>query len=211
MPEPGGERPGKEINMKIVMLGAPGAGKGTQAARIALKNGTELGKKAKEYMDKGELVPDELTCEIVADRIFMDDCAKGYILDGFPRNIPQGRYLTDVLSKADQKIDFAIDVEVPDENIVKRMSGRRACPNCGATYHIVNIPPKKEGICDTCGTELIQRADDKAETVKKRLDVYHDATQPLIDYYKELGVLKTVDGTQPMNDVFEDICKILED
>ena len=228
MPEPGGERPGKEINMKIVMLGAPGAGKGTQAARIAekygiphistgdifrynLKNGTELGKKAKEYMDKGELVPDELTCEIVADRIFMDDCAKGYILDGFPRNIPQGRYLTDVLTKADQKIDFAIDVEVPDENIVKRMSGRRACPNCGATYHIVNIPPKKEGICDNCGTELIQRADDKAETVKKRLDVYHDATQPLMDYYKELGVLKEVDGTQPMNDVFEDICKILED
>ena len=214
--------------MKIVMLGAPGAGKGTQAEMIAekyeiphistgdifranIKNGTELGKKAKAYMDAGNLVPDELTVDLVIDRVAQPDCEKGYILDGFPRTIPQAEVFTKQLEKNGEKIDFAIDVEVPDENIVKRMSGRRACPNCGATYHIVNIPPKKEGICDNCGTELIQRADDKAETVKKRLDVYHDATQPLIDYYKELGVLKEVDGTQPMNDVFEDICKILED
>jgi adenylate kinase len=214
--------------MKIVMLGAPGAGKGTQAAMMAekfgiphistgdifrynLKNGTELGKKAKSYMDQGLLVPDELTCEIVADRIFMDDCKNGYILDGFPRNISQGEYLTNVLKEAGQKVDYAINVDVPDENIVVRMSGRRACPNCGATYHIVNIPPKKEGICDNCGSELIQRADDKAETVKKRLDVYHEATEPLIKFYKGLGVLYTVDGTKPMSEVFADIVKILED
>ena len=208
------------------MLGAPGAGKGTQAARIAekygiphistgdifrynLKNGTELGKKAKEYMDKGELVPDELTCEIVADRIFMDDCAKGYILDGFPRNIPQGRYLTDVLTKADQKIDFAIDVEVPDENIVRRMSGRRACVTCGATYHIEHVPPKTEGVCDKCGSALILRDDDKPDTVLNRLKVYHDQTQPLISFYEGKGKLKTVDGTVDMKDVFTAIMDIL--
>lgn len=213
--------------MKIVMLGAPGAGKGTQAKMIAekfgiphistgdifrynLKNGTELGKLAKTYMDKGELVPDELTCEIVADRVFMDDCAGGYILDGFPRSIPQAEYLTRVLKEHGQAIDFAVDVEVPDSNIVARMSGRRACPVCGATYHLVYAAPAKEGICDKCGAELIQRADDKEETVMKRLDVYHATTQPLIDYYKELGVLREVDGTKEMKEVFEDICKILE-
>ncbi len=214
--------------MKIVMLGAPGAGKGTQADRIAekyaiphistgdifranLKQGTELGKKAKTYMDAGQLVPDELTCDLVVDRIAQDDCSRGYILDGFPRTIPQAEFFTAALAERGEKIDCAIDVEVPDENIVNRMSGRRACPDCGATYHIVYIPPKKEGICDHCGAALIRRADDEPETVLNRLKVYHDQTQPLIDYYKKEGVLRPVDGTKDMDDVFTDIVKILED
>lgn len=212
--------------MKIIMLGAPGAGKGTQAKQIAakyqiphistgdifranIKNGTELGKKAKEYMDQGLLVPDELTCDLVMDRIGQDDCANGFVLDGFPRTIPQAEALDAALAKIDAKMDFAIDVDVPDSNIVNRMSGRRACLNCGATYHIVAIPPKKEGICDTCGKELVLRDDDKPETVQKRLDVYHDQTQPLIDYYQKQGILKSVDGTMPMDDVFASIVEIL--
>lgn len=212
--------------MKIIMLGAPGAGKGTQAKQIAakyqiphistgdifranIKNGTELGKKAKEYMDQGLLVPDELTCDLVMDRISQDDCANGFVLDGFPRTIPQAEALDAALAKIDAKMDFAIDVDVPDSNIVNRMSGRRACLNCGATYHIVAIPPKKEGICDTCSKELVLRDDDKPETVQKRLDVYHDQTQPLIDYYQKQGILKSVDGTMPMDDVFASIVEIL--
>lgn len=212
--------------MKIIMLGAPGAGKGTQAKQIAakysiphistgdifranIKNGTDLGKKAKEYMDQGLLVPDELTCDLVMDRIAQDDAKNGFVLDGFPRTIPQAEALDAALTKIGQSMDYAIDVDVPDENIINRMSGRRACLNCGATYHIVSIPPKKEGICDTCGNELVLREDDKPETVKKRLDVYHDQTQPLIDYYNGKGILKSVDGTQPMEKVFEDITAIL--
>ncbi len=212
--------------MKIIMLGAPGAGKGTQAKQIAakyniphistgdifranIKNGTELGKKAKEYMDQGLLVPDELTCDLVMDRIAEDDAKNGFVLDGFPRTIPQAEALTAALEKIGQKMDFAIDVDVPDENIVKRMSGRRACLKCGATYHIVAIPPKKEGICDACGSELVQRDDDKPETVQKRLDVYHEQTQPLIEYYTGQGILKSVDGTLPMEEVFTAITSIL--
>ena len=212
--------------MKIIMLGAPGAGKGTQAKQIAakyniphistgdifranIKNGTELGKKAKEYMDQGLLVPDELTCDLVMDRIAEDDAKNGFVLDGFPRTIPQAEALTAALEKIGQKMDFAIDVDVPDENIVNRMSGRRACLKCGATYHIVAIPPKKEGICDACGSELVQRDDDKPETVQKRLDVYHEQTQPLIDYYNKQGILKSVDGTVPMEEVFKAITSIL--
>lgn len=212
--------------MKIIMLGAPGAGKGTQAKQIAakyeiphistgdifranIKNGTELGKKAKEYMDQGLLVPDELTCDLVMDRISQDDCANGFVLDGFPRTIPQAEALDAALAKIDAKMDFAIDVDVPDSHIVNRMSGRRACLNCGATYHITAIPPKQEGICDTCGKELVLRDDDKPETVQKRLDVYHDQTQPLIDYYQKQGILKSVDGTMPMEDVFAGIVEIL--
>ena len=213
--------------MKIIMLGAPGAGKGTQAKQISskydiphistgdifranIKNGTELGKKAKEYMDKGALVPDELTCDLVMDRIKQDDCKNGFVLDGFPRTIPQAEALTAALEKIGEKMDFAINVDVPDENIVNRMSGRRACLECGATYHIVSIPPKKEGICDNCGSELVLRDDDKPETVQKRLDVYHEQTQPLIDYYDKQGILKTVDGTVPMEQVFADIVAILQ-
>lgn len=212
--------------MKIIMLGAPGAGKGTQAKMIAdkysiphistgdifranIKNGTELGKKAKTYMDQGLLVPDELVVDLVVDRVGQEDCSNGYVLDGFPRTIPQAESLDAALEKLDSKVDYAINVEVPDENIVRRMSGRRACVACGATYHIVHIPTKVEGICDRCGSELILRDDDKPETVKKRLAVYHEQTQPLIDYYNNKKVLVEVDGTKDMNDVFTDIVKIL--
>lgn len=212
--------------MKIIMLGAPGAGKGTQAKMIAdkysiphistgdifranIKNGTELGKKAKTYMDQGLLVPDELVVDLVVDRVGQEDCSNGYVLDGFPRTIPQAESLDAALEKLGSKVDYAINVEVPDENIVRRMSGRRACVACGATYHIVHIPTKVEGICDRCGSELILRDDDKPETVKKRLAVYHEQIQPLIDYYNDKKVLVEVDGTKDMNDVFTDIVKIL--
>ncbi len=212
--------------MKIVMLGAPGAGKGTQAKMIAekygiphvstgdifranIKNGTDLGKEAKTYMDKGELVPDELTVRILLDRVAQEDCKNGYVLDGFPRTIPQAEVLDTELTKLGEKIDYAINVEVPDENIIKRMSGRRACLSCGATYHIEHVPPKKEGICDKCGSELVLRDDDKEETVKNRLNVYHQQTQPLIDFYNNKKVLKEVDGTVDMKDVFKAITDIL--
>ena len=212
--------------MKIIMLGAPGAGKGTQAKMIAdkysiphistgdifranIKKGKELGKKAKTYMDKGLLVPDELVVDLVVDRVGQEDCSNFYVLDGFPRTIPQAESLDAALEKLGSKVDYAINVEVPDENIVRRMSGRRACVACGATYHIVHIPTKVEGICDRCGSELILRDDDKPETVKKRLAVYHEQTQPLINYYNDKKVLVEVDGTKDMNDVFTDIVKIL--
>ncbi len=212
--------------MKIIMLGAPGAGKGTQAKMIAdkyqvphvstgdifranIKNGTELGMEAKKYMDQGLLVPDELTVKILLDRVAQDDCKNGYVLDGFPRTIPQAEVLDKALTELGDKIDYAINVDVPDENIIKRMSGRRACLSCGATYHIEHIPPKKEGICDRCGSELVLRDDDKEETVKNRLDVYHKQTQPLIDFYTEKGVLKEVDGTRSMEEVFQAITEIL--
>ncbi|MCX4339925.1 MAG: adenylate kinase [Lachnospiraceae bacterium] len=212
--------------MKIIMLGAPGAGKGTQAKMIAdtyglphvstgdifrmnIKNGTQLGMEAKTYMDQGLLVPDELTVRILLDRVGQDDCKNGYVLDGFPRTIPQAEVLEDALSKLGDQIDFAIDVEVPDENIIRRMGGRRACLACGATYHIEHVPPKKEGICDTCGQELVLRDDDKPETVKNRLRVYQEQTQPLIDFYTKKGVLRSVDGTQDMQDVFDAIKEIL--
>jgi adenylate kinase len=214
------------IRMKIIMLGAPGAGKGTQAQMIAeqyhiphistgdifranIKNGTELGKKAKAFMDKGQLVPDELTVQLLLDRVAQDDCKDGYVLDGFPRTIPQADVLDQELTKLGDKVDYAINVDVPDENIIHRMSGRRACLKCGATYHIEHIPPKKEGICDKCGSELVQREDDKPETVKNRLSVYHEQTQPLIEYYTRKNILKTVDGTRDMKDVFSDIITIL--
>ena len=212
--------------MKIIMLGAPGAGKGTQAKKIAekyhiphistgdifranIKNGTELGKKAKTYMDQGLLVPDELTVDLVIDRVGQDDCKDGYILDGFPRTIPQAECLDAALEKRGEKVDFAINVEVPDENIVNRMSGRRACVGCGATYHIKYNPTKVDGVCDACGEKLVLRDDDKPETVQKRLGVYHNQTQPLIDYYTKSGVLKEVDGTVDMEDVFQAIVEIL--
>ena len=155
------------------------------------------------------LVPDELTVDLVIDRVGQDDCKNGYVLDGFPRTIPQAESLDAALSKLGTKIDYAINVEVPDENIINRMSGRRACLACGATYHIVHIPTKVEGICDRCGSETVLRDDDKPETVKKRLDVYHEQTQPLIEYYSGKGALVEVDGTKDMNDVFADIVKIL--
>ena len=213
--------------MKIVMLGAPGAGKGTQAEKLAskyglphvstgdifrknIKEGTELGKEAKGYMDAGALVPDELTVRLLLDRVSNDDCDLGYILDGFPRTIPQAEALDRELAKLEEKIDFAINVEVPDDNIIERMSGRRACLKCGATYHLQYIPPKKEGVCDECGSELVIRDDDKPETVKNRLATYHEQTQPLVDYYKKQGVYHEVDGTKDVDSVFDSIRDILE-
>ncbi len=217
----------EEEVMKIIMLGVPGAGKGTQAKRIAaqynvphistgdifranIKNGTELGKKAQEYMNQGLLVPDELTLELIMDRFAQDDCKNGYVLDGFPRTIPQAEALTAALNKQNDKMDYAINVDVPDEKIIARMAGRRACLACGGTYHVVYNPTKKEGVCDACGGELVLRDDDKPEIVGKRLDAYHVQTQPLIQYYENEGILKTVDGTQDVDKVFNDIVDILE-
>ena len=214
--------------MKIIMLGAPGAGEGTQAKKIAekygiphistgdifranIKNQTELGMKAKGYMDQGMLVPDELTLELIMDRFTTDDCKNGYVLDGFPRTIPQAEALTKALADKQDAVDYAINVDVPDEAIVTRMSGRRACLTCGGTYHIKFNPTKVEGVCDACGGELVLRADDKPETVQKRLDVYHEQTQPLIDYYQTQNILKEVDGTLPLEEVFSAIIAILED
>lgn len=212
--------------MKIIMLGAPGAGKGTQAKMIAdrygvphvstgdifranIKDGTELGKEVKRYMDQGLLVPDELTVKILMDRVGREDCRNGYVLDGFPRTIPQAEVLDKALAEMGDAIDYAINVDVPDETIIGRMTGRRACVSCGTTFHIVHIPPKQEGICDACGKELKLRDDDKLETVKKRLSVYHEQTQPLIEFYTEKGILKTIDGTAEMQDVFTSITDIL--
>lgn len=209
------------------MLGAPGAGKGTQADLLAkeyaiphistgdifranIKNGTELGKKAKGYMDQGLLVPDSLVVDLVIDRIHEDDCKDGYILDGFPRTIPQAEALDEALEKEGESIDAAVDIEVPDENIVKRMSGRRACLKCGATYHIVYNPPRAEGKCDNCGSDLVQRDDDKPETVQNRLSVYHKETQPLIDYYQKKGLVRVIDGTKDLDAVFAEIQSVLK-
>ena len=212
--------------MIIIMLGAPGAGKGTQAERICeeyhlphvstgdifranIKNGTELGKKAKSYMDQGLLVPDELTVEILLDRVANEDCKDGYVLDGFPRTIPQAKVLDEALTKDGSAVGYAINVEVPDDHIVRRMSGRRSCPKCNAIYHVTHMPPKQEGICDQCGEALVQREDDREETVMNRLKVYHDQTEPLIAYYKDKGILHTVDGTKEMDDVFGEIQSLL--
>ncbi len=212
--------------MKIIMLGAPGAGKGTQAKRIAekygiphistgdifranIKGGTELGMKAKAFMDQGQLVPDEITIGMLLDRIHEADCVNGYVLDGFPRTIPQAESLTKALAEMGEAIDYAINVDVPDSAIVSRMGGRRACVNCGATYHVEFNAPKQEGVCDVCGEKLILREDDKPETVQNRLTVYHEQTQPLIDYYQKAGVLAEVDGTQDMDQVFTDIVSVL--
>ena len=213
--------------MKIIMLGAPGAGKGTQAKKVAkkyniphistgdifranIKEKTELGNKAKEYMDKGELVPDDITIGMLLDRIHKADCKDGFVLDGFPRTIPQAKSLSEALSKLNEKIDYAINIDVPDDSIITRMSGRRACLSCGSTYHIKYSAPKKENICDNCGSELVIRDDDKPETVKKRLEIYHDQTQPLIDYYKNEKILASVDGTKDMEEVFIDIISVLK-
>ena len=213
--------------LNIVIFGAPGSGKGTQSEKIIekyglfhistgdvlraeMKNGTELGKIAEGYISKGQLVPDDLIVDMLAKVLDMNEEAKqGVIFDGFPRTIPQAEALDAALKKISQTMDYAIDVDVPDENIVKRMGGRRACLNCGATYHIVFNPTKVEGKCDACGSDTVLRDDDKPETVQKRLSVYHEQTQPLIDYYKNQGILKSVDGTKPMDDVFTDIVAIL--
>ena len=212
--------------LNIVLFGAPGAGKGTQAVRLAakynvpnistgdifrtnIKKETELGKIAKLYIDQGLLVPDELVCDLVIDYISQSKCKNGYILDGFPRTIPQAQKLDEILTKDGNSLDCAVNIEVPDQQIVKRMGGRRACTNCGKTYHLKNMPPLKEGICDLCDGALELRDDDKEATVLKRLSVYHQQTQPLIDYYQKVAILKIIDGTQSMDKVFDTITAIL--
>ena len=212
--------------VKIVLLGPPGAGKGTQAKSISnrysiphistgdifrknISEATPLGIEAKGYMDKGLLVPDEVTINMVKDRLTWEDCKNGYLLDGFPRTVAQAEALEAFLNSRDEKIDTALLIDVPMEFILERMTGRRVCGSCGASYHVKFNPTKVEGICDACGEKLILRDDDKPETVKNRLSVYHEQTQPLIEYYSGKGVLKEVDGTQPMDDVFAAIVKIL--
>jgi len=203
-------------------MGLPGAGKGTQAERIneqyniphistgdmfrlAIKEGTELGQKAKTYLDEGALVPDEVTNGIVEERLSKEDCRNGYLLDGFPRTIPQAEALQQITSKLNRELDYVIHVEVPVEKLLARLTGRRVCPSCGATYHVENNPPKQEGICDRDGEVLIQRDDDTSETVQKRLSVNMEQTKPLLDFYKEKGILITVDGDQDIDKVFADI------
>lgn len=212
--------------MRLILLGAPGAGKGTQAIvlskkmniphistgdifRANIKNGTELGKKAKEYIDRGALVPDEVTVGIVKDRLMQEDCENGFVLDGFPRTIPQAEYLDRVLKELNTSIDYVVDIHVPDEKIVERMSGRRVCSGCNATYHIKNNPTKVDGKCDMCNSATIQREDDREETVLKRLKTYHEQTEPLIDYYKEQGRLVTIEGSGGIERITEELLKSL--
>ena len=212
--------------MKIVMLGAPGAGKGTQAKKISekyaiphistgdifrenIKNGTELGKKAQEYMNKGELVPDDLVIEIATTRLLADDCKEGFLLDGFPRTVYQAEKLDEFLKAHGLELDVVIDIEVGKDELITRLTGRRVCKACGASYHVVNIPPKTEGICDSCGGELFQRADDTVETVNNRIEVYNEQTMPLVDYYKNAGKLAVVDGALSLDTVFAEIVKAI--
>ncbi|MBU5267613.1 adenylate kinase [Virgibacillus proomii] len=208
--------------MNLILMGLPGAGKGTQAEkinekyniphistgdmfRLAIKEGTDLGKKAKEYMDQGELVPDEVTNGIVKERLRKDDCKNGFLLDGFPRTIAQAEALESIVKDINQSIDYVIHVDVPEGKLVERLTGRRICPTCGTTYHVVYNPPKEDGICDKDGSTLIQRDDDKPETVKKRLSVNIEQTKPLLDFYHDKGYLVTVNGDQEINQVFQDI------
>lgn len=212
--------------LRTVLLGPPGAGKGTQAVRIVekyniphistgdifrdnIKKGTELGKRAQEYMNKGELVPDDLVIEIATSRLLEDDCKNGFLLDGFPRTVHQAEKLDEFLKEHGQKLDTVIDLEVGEDVLMKRLTGRRVCKKCGASYHVVNIPPKKEGVCDICGGELIQRADDNAETAKNRIDVYNEQTKPLIDYYERAGNIAHIDGSITPETTFESVVKAL--
>jgi adenylate kinase len=209
--------------MNIILLGAPGAGKGTQAAvlaehyniptistgniiREALKNGTEMGMKAKSFMDAGQLVPDEVVIGIVKERLAEDDCKNGFILDGFPRTIPQA----EALDKMGVNIEYVVDIEVSDERIINRLSGRRVCEECGRPYHLVNLKPKQEGVCDACGGTLVQRKDDHIDTIKNRLEIYHKETEPLVEYYKNQGKLQTVHGSDKVEDTMADMMKIFE-
>ena len=215
------------MSLRIVMLGAPGAGKGTQAKRIAeaqklphistgdifranLSQGTPLGLQVRQYMDAGQLVPDALTCEIVADRIAQDDCQKGYILDGFPRSLPQAQEFQRLLEQRSETLTVAIDIDVTDAEIIERLSARRSCPKCGAIYNVKFSRPKVDNVCDADGAELIQRNDDKEETIRQRLEVYHETTEPIIEYYRAQGILKSVTGTgSTPNAVFATIEEIL--
>lgn len=212
--------------LRTVLLGPPGAGKGTQATRIVekynvphistgdifrenIKNGTELGKKAQEYMNKGELVPDDLVIEIATTRLLADDCKEGFLLDGFPRTVYQAEKLDEFLKAHGLELDVVIDIEVGKDELITRLTGRRVCKACGASYHVVNIPPKTGGICDSCGGELFQRADDTVETVNNRIEVYNEQTMPLVDYYKNAGKLAVVDGALSLDTVFAEIVKAI--
>lgn len=212
--------------LRTILLGPPGAGKGTQAAKIVekyniphistgdifrenIKAGTELGKKAQEYMNRGELVPDDLVIEIATDRLLKDDCKDGWLLDGFPRTVYQAEKLDEFLTEHGSKVDKVIDIAVEKEELMTRLTGRRVCKKCGASYHVVNIPPKKEGICDVCGSELVQRADDNEETVANRIEVYEAQTMPLVEYYEKAGVIAHIDGATGLENVFNDIVKAL--
>jgi adenylate kinase len=208
--------------MRAVLLGPPGAGKGTQAVKLVekygvpqistgdifrknIKEGTELGKKAQEYMNAGELVPDELVVDLVKDRLMQEDCANGYLLDGFPRTIYQAEELDKFLAEQGQKLDAVINFEVGHDELITRLTGRRICKKCGASYHIVNIPPKKEGVCDKCGGELEQRKDDTVETAENRISVYRESTAPLIGYYEKTGALKNFNAERDHEIVFKEI------
>jgi adenylate kinase len=213
--------------MRLVFLGAPGAGKGTQAKRLvekygipqistgdllraAVAAGTALGKEAKSYMDRGELVPDSVVLGMVKERLSQDDCKKGFILDGFPRNVAQAEALDKMLAEMNMPLDIALNLDVPFDDLMKRLTGRRTCKSCGQMYNVYYSPSKVEGKCDKCGGELFQRDDDKEETIKKRLDVYRAQTEPLIDYYSKKGILKSVSGTGSIDEIFNSICAILE-
>ncbi|MGD6902990.1 adenylate kinase [Bacillus infantis] len=212
--------------MNLVLMGLPGAGKGTQAEKIvekygiphistgdmfraAIKEGTELGLEAKSFMDKGELVPDQVTIGIVRERLSKEDCNKGFLLDGFPRTVAQADALEDILSELNKKIDYVINIDVDQSILMERLTGRRICKNCGATYHLVFNPPAKADECDRCGGELYQRADDNAETVKNRLDVNIKQTKPLLDFYETKGYLRNIDGQQEISKVFTDLDSLL--
>lgn len=214
--------------MRVILLGPPGAGKGTQAERITkdyeiphistgdifrynIKNNTELGKLAKQYTEKGLLVPDDVTNKIVEDRLTKDDCKDGFLLDGYPRNVVQAESLGKYLENKGLKIDHVLNIIVDRDELVKRLSGRRVCPSCGATYHIVTKPPKVEGICDHCGEKLIQRTDDNIESVLKRLEVYEDETKPLVEYYGKLNLIRNIDGNKPVNEVYKEIQILIGD
>lgn len=212
--------------MRLILLGAPGAGKGTQAVLLSerfgiphistgdifrnnIKSGTELGKKAKEYIDKGLLVPDELTVDIVKDRLQQPDCNKGFILDGFPRTIPQADFLEKALIEMGVSLDAVLNIHVEDGEIIQRMSGRRTCPNCGKSFHVVFNPPQIENVCDNCKSNLVQRADDKEETVIERLKTYHQQTEPLIEYYSKKGKLVTAIGQEKLEETSMEVLRAL--
>ena len=212
--------------LRTILLGPPGAGKGTQAVNIVdkygvphistgdifranIKNGTELGKRAQEYMNRGELVPDDLVIEIATTRLLEDDCKNGFLLDGFPRTVYQAEKLDEFLAAHGSKIDKVLDIAVEKEELITRLTGRRVCKACGASYHLVNVPPKTEGICDRCGGELMQRADDNIETVANRIDVYEAQTKPLVDYYENAGNIAHIDGATGLDNVFADIVRAL--
>jgi len=212
--------------LRTILLGPPGAGKGTQAVKIVekygvphistgdifrenIKNGTELGKKAQEYMNKGELVPDDLVCDLATSRLLEPDCAEGFLLDGFPRTVYQAEKLDEFLKEHDSKIDVVLNLAVEKDELITRLTGRRVCKVCGASFHIVSVPPKEEGVCDHCGGELIQRPDDNLETVTNRIDVYDSQTKPLVDYYEKAGNIATIDGATDLDSVFADIVKAI--